>query len=1087
MRHTRGAAALALRVSLVVLLSFTAASAQSVSTAQINGAIRDEGGLALPGVTVNVTQTDTGLTRSVVTDETGSYILQNLPIGPYRLEAALQGFRTYVQTGIVLQVNANPTLNVTLQLGQLEETITVEASAALVETRNPGIGQVVTNEQVVELPLNGRQLTQLILTAGMATSGAGPGNALATPRSYPTITITVAGGLANGMTYILDGGNHNDPYNNLNLPLPFPDAMQEFKVETSALPAQYGHHAAAAVNAVTKSGTNVVHGSGFAFMRDSSLNAKNAFAAIGPDGKRKDDGLRRDQFGGTLGGPIVSGKLFYFGGYQGTRVDVTPSTFFSFVPTAQMLAGDFSTITSPACNAGRTIALRAPFVNNRVDPALFSRVALNVTSRLPKTTDPCGRVDYARKQHSFENIGIGRIDYQLSDDHTLFGRYQLADYRTEADYDPDNILAYSASPQYDTVNSLVLGDTYLLGSNAVSSFRLTVNTADIRKPWIPFFDAQEMGVRNIANMMPGHMRVGVSGGFTIGGSGPGSSNTPTRSFQLVEDLSFVRGAHQIGVGGSFVRQGIDAESYVNAAGNFTFTGAITGLGFGDFLLGRPNTLQQGMVYRLYDRSTYFGSYIQDAWRASSRLTINAGLRWEPYLPFTEELGQFSHFDLEQWGSGVRSTVYKNAPKGVIFSGDPGYPGKAAGEKQLANFAPRVSAAWDVRGDGRMTMRSAWGRFYDLPHLYMFLGFAVAPPLGSVVTVNGASFEDPYANVVGGNPFPLTANPNMTFPQFANWLTFPLDMKPWYSDQWNVSLQRQLGASWAVSANYVNARGHNLPVGDNLNPAVYGPGATVANTNQRRKLSLEDPQQGQYYGLVIAVKPIGTSAYDALLLSVQRRAARGLTISSNYTLSTCTTDLVNYEPAMAGRPLVKPGDLAYDRGSCGPSDRRHVANLSTVYQLPELASGGLGLLANDWQVSAIVRAQSGNFFEVTTGVDNALNGQGNQRPNQIMSDPYLKDGYQWLNPAAFQAPAPGEFGNTPIHAYEGPGTFNVDMGLTRSFRIGGERQIQLRAEVFNLLNNVQLNNPVSSLNNSNFGIITSANDPRIVQLALKYVF
>jgi len=857
MRHSRWAAALALHVSLAVLLSFTTAWAQSVSTAQINGAVRDEGGLALPGVTVNVTQTDTGLTRSIVTDETGSYILQNLPIGPYRLEAALQGFRTYVQTGIVLQVNANPTLNVTLQLGQLEETITVEASAALVETRNPGIGQVVTNEQVVELPLNGRQLTQLILTAGMATSGAGPGNALATPRSYPTITITVAGGLANGMTYILDGGNHNDPYNNLNLPLPFPDAMQEFKVETSALPAQYGHHAAAAVNAVTKSGTNVVHGSGFAFMRDSRLNAKNAFAAIGPDGTRKDDGLRRDQFGGTLGGPIISGKLFYFGGYQGTRVDVTPSTFFSFVPTAQMLAGDFSTITSPACNAGRTIALRAPFVNNRVDPALFSRVALNVTSRLPKTTDPCGRVDYARKQHSFENIGIGRIDYQLSDDHTLFGRYQLADYRTEADYDPNNILAYSASPQYDTVHSLVLGDTYLLGSNAVSSFRLTVNTADIRKPWIPFFDAQEMGVRNIANMMPGHMRVGVSGGFTIGGSGPGSSNTPTRSFQLVEDLSFVRGAHQIGVGGSFVRQGIDAESYVNAAGNFTFTGAITGLGFGDFLLGRPNTLQQGMVYRLYDRSTYFGSYIQDAWRASSRLTINAGLRWEPYLPFTEELGQFSHFDLEQWRSDVRSTVYKNAPKGVIFSGDPGYPGKEAGEKQLANFAPRVSAAWDVQGDGHMTVRSAWGRFYDLPHLYMFLGFAVAPPLGSVVTVNGASFEDPYANVVGGNPFPLTANPDMTFPQFANWLTFPLDMKPWYSDQWNVSLQRQLGASWAVSANYVNARGHNLPVGDNLNPAVYGPGATVANTNQRRKLYLEDPQQGQYYGLVIAVKPIGT--------------------------------------------------------------------------------------------------------------------------------------------------------------------------------------------------------------------------------------
>jgi hypothetical protein len=1086
MRHTRGAARVVLS-SLIVLLSFTTARAQAVSTAQINGAVRDEGGLALPGVTVNVTQTDTGLTRSVVTDETGSYILQNLPIGPYRLEAALQGFRTYVQTGIVLQVNANPTLNVTLQLGQLEETITVEASAALVETRNPGIGQVVTNEQVVELPLNGRQLTQLILTAGMASSGAGPGNALVSPRSYPTIAITVAGGLANGMTYILDGGNHNDPYNNLNLPLPFPDAMQEFKVETSALPAQYGHHAAAAINAVTKSGTNVLHGGAFEFMRDSSLNARDPFAAIGPDGTRKDDGLRRDQFGGTLGGPILAGKLFYFGGLQATRVDVTPSTFFSFVPTEQMLRGDFSAITSPACNAGRTIALRAPFVGTQVDPALFSRIALNVTSRLPRTTDPCGRVDYARKTHTFENIAIGRVDYQAADNHQLFGRYQLADYQSEADYDPNNILAYSLSPLDDTVHSLVIGDTYLLGANAVSSLRIGINNADIQKPWIPFFDATEMGVRNIANMMPGHMRVSVSGGFTIGGSGPGSSSTPTRSFQLTEDLSFVRGAHQIGVGGSYVRQGIDAESYVNAAGTFSFTGAITGLGFADYLLGRPNTLQQGMVYKLYDRSVYTGAYVQDAWRLSSRLTMNLGLRWEPYFPFTEELNQFSHFDMDQWNAGVKSTVYKNAPKGVIFTGDQGYPGNAAGRKQLANFAPRVSSAVDVRGDGRTTVRTAWGRFYDLPHLYMFLGFAVAPPLGSAITVNGASFEDPYANVVGGNPFPLTANPNMTFPQFANWLTFPLDMKPWYSDQWNVSVQKQLGASWAVAANYVNARGHNLPVGENLNPAIYSPGATVANTNQRRKLYLEDPANGQYYGLVIAVKTIGESKYDALLLSLQRRAVRGLTLSTNYTLSKCTTDLVNYEPAMAGRPLIKLGDPGYDRGSCGPADRRHVVNLSTVYQLPELSQGALGMLTNDWQVSAIVRAQTGNFFEVTTGVDNALNGQGNQRANQTLGDPYLKQGYQWLNPAAFAAPAAGTFSSVPIHTYEGPGRFNVDMGITRSFRVGGERQFQLRAEVFNLLNNVQLNNPVSSINSSNFGVITSANDPRIVQLALKYVF
>jgi hypothetical protein len=281
---------LVLRGFWLLLLCAATASAQAVGTAQLNGTVRDEGGLVLPGVTITVTNTDTGLARTVVTNETGSYVLQNLPVGPYRFEASLQGFRTYAQTGIVLQVGANPTLAVVLGLGQLEETVTVEGNAALVETRNPGVGQVITNEQVLELPLNGRQLTELVFQAGLATGGSGgsdapSGGMLNTNiRSYPNTTIVVAGGLSNGMTYSLDGGTHNDPYNNLSLPLPFPDAMQEFKVETSALSAQYGHHSAAAVNAVTKSGTNVMRGNVFEFMRDDSLTATIAFAAIGADG-----------------------------------------------------------------------------------------------------------------------------------------------------------------------------------------------------------------------------------------------------------------------------------------------------------------------------------------------------------------------------------------------------------------------------------------------------------------------------------------------------------------------------------------------------------------------------------------------------------------------------------------------------------------------------------------------------------------------------------------------------------------------------------------------------------------------------------
>src|SRR5216110_3012256 len=302
------------RSLILLLLTSAAASAQAVSTAQINGTVKDSGGLALPCVSVTVTQTETGLTRSVVTSETGAYIVTNLPTGPYRLEAALQGFRTYAQTGIVLQVAAAPAINVVLAVGNLQETVAVEAAAPLVDVQSAGISEVIDNERIVELPLQGRQVTDLIVLAGAAVQTGVVGS-----RNFPGgVNISVAGGLPIGVGYLLDGATHNSPQSNVNLPMPFPDALQEFRVATSGLSAQNGMHAAASVNAVTKSGTNNFHGNGFEFLRDHRLNSKSPFAVIGKDGKRQDDGLRRSQFGGTFGGPIARDKLFFFGGYQGT-------------------------------------------------------------------------------------------------------------------------------------------------------------------------------------------------------------------------------------------------------------------------------------------------------------------------------------------------------------------------------------------------------------------------------------------------------------------------------------------------------------------------------------------------------------------------------------------------------------------------------------------------------------------------------------------------------------------------------------------------------------------------------------------------
>ena len=293
----------------------TAMAAQTVAVAQISGIVRDDSGGVLPGVEVTVMQVETGAARTVFTNEHGAYVLPNLPVGPYRLTVTLQGFNTYVQEGIVLQVQTNPTIDIRLSVGTVNETVTVSAATAMVETRSTGVGQVIDNQRVVEMPLNGRQATELIFLSGLATSA--PAGDLNTNKNYPTVTISVAGGQANGMTFIMDGATHNDPFNNLNLPTPFPDALQEFKVETSALPARYGHHAASAVNVITKAGTNSISGSAFEFLRNYHFNARNALAT-------QRDTLERNQFGGVVGGPILRNKLFYFGGYQGTIENSNP-------------------------------------------------------------------------------------------------------------------------------------------------------------------------------------------------------------------------------------------------------------------------------------------------------------------------------------------------------------------------------------------------------------------------------------------------------------------------------------------------------------------------------------------------------------------------------------------------------------------------------------------------------------------------------------------------------------------------------------------------------------------------------------------
>jgi hypothetical protein len=384
------------------------------ATAQISGTVKDQTGAVLPGVEVMGTQTGTGITRTAVTNETGSYVLTNLAIGPYRLEAALPGFRTFVQTGIVLQVNASPVVNPVLEVGQVTDQVEVKANAALVETRNAGVGQVMENTRILELPLNGRNVESLIVLGGGAAD-ANP--ALGGGRNpFFVGAVSVGGGLASTLNYTLDGANHNTAQDNSYVAMPFPDALEEFKVETGAMGAQNGMKSAGSVTMVTKSGTNGFHGDLFEFVRNGIFNARNAFAT-------NRDTIKRNQFGGTVGGPIARDKLFFFAGYQGTTIRMDPSDVLGFVPTPAMEAGDFTAFASPACNVGRQITLKAPFVNNRVDPGLFSKPAVAFAKLIPSTPDPCGKIKYGNPTLTNEHQVVGRFDYQRSVKHQLFARY----------------------------------------------------------------------------------------------------------------------------------------------------------------------------------------------------------------------------------------------------------------------------------------------------------------------------------------------------------------------------------------------------------------------------------------------------------------------------------------------------------------------------------------------------------------------------------------------------------------------------------------------------------------------------------------
>jgi hypothetical protein len=1083
------------RIPAGVLVSLLAcSSAWAQATAQISGSVKDSSGAVLPGVDVTATQTDTGVSRSTVTDGTGSFALPNLPTGRYRLEMALSGFRTFVQTGIVLQVNASPVINGVLQVGELSETVSVEANAAMIETRTPSVSQVIENERILELPLNGRQVADLVALGGAAVLVDRSSN----QSMQGGARFSVAGGQSFGVAYTLDGAMHNNPYDGANLPLPFPDALQEIEIESSGLSASNSMKSGGAVNAVTRSGTNLFHGSGFEFFRNHRFNANNFFA-------QGVDTLTRNQFGGTIGGPVVQNRLFFFGAYQGTRTRSNPADTIRFVPTPAMLRGDFNAITSPACNAGRPIALRAPFINNQISPSLFSPAAVKLAAKLPSAQDDCGKITYSVPQKVDESQAVTKIDYQLTANHSLFGRYMATTFDVPPAYRlaPDNVLTTTNAGLDNLAQSTALGDTLVLGNNTVNAIRVTINRTALARIHEPAFNAPSLGVK-VHSQLPDFLVLGVTGGFNIGGNTQSLATFVTNSYQVSEDLNLVRGNHQFAVGGNFAYWTVDQFAVNQDTGNFTFNGQATGLGLADFMLGRVSSFQQGSPTDWATTQTYVGVYAQDAWRMSSRLTVNAGLRWEPFLPLHLTRGAVYGFDAGRFRQNVKSTVVRNAPAGLYYPGDSGFPEGAAIFKKWAQFGPRLGFAWDVLGNGTTSLRGYYGIAYDFSAAQNLGNSASAPPHAFRVTLTSppGGLDDPWQGIVGGNPFPYVSSPaNAVYDQFGNFLPVnEYDMEPPQVHSWNLSLQRQLASDLMVSATYMGNRATHLWAQRSLNPAVYIPGgpcviagvtynpcSSTTNTNQRRVLHLQNPQEGRFFGIVDALEDGAGSYYNGVLLSAQKRSARGLTLGGNYTWSHCIGDNTALGAnANINAAYVDPDNRAFDRGNCD-SDRRHNLNITGVVETPSFGNAALRTVATGWRVSGIYRKTSGSFLTILSGQDRALTGAGNQRAQQILGDPYLDtDGLNFLDPAAFAQPELGTLGNMGRNNVEGPGNWQVDMALSRVFPINTQR-VEFRVEAFNLTNNLLRGNPNVNISQNTFGQITTAGDPRIMQFALKYVF
>jgi len=1075
-----------------VFLYACLSTVSAAPTGRIFGRITDPSKAVVPGASVTALNEATQNEQSVITDESGNFLFSNVPVGVYTLSAGHAGFKSYRQPGVVLQVDQSVGLNITLQLGETAEAVTVTAAGAQVDTRSGTISEVVTEKQIAELPLNGRNIQQLVsLQAGVQITGRAFFYNANVPQSVSFFSLSGAPG--NGTNYILDGGDHNDHWTNISMPTPNPDALQEFSVQTSNFTAEYGSKAGGVVNMVVKSGANAFHGSLFDFLRNYSVNSRSFFAL-------KNDGLKRNQYGGTLGGRIIRDKTFFFGSYQGTNTRTIPTSLTAFVPTAAERAGDLSA-RAPASDPLNG----QPFAGNQIPKSrLDPTMAKFLDQLVPLPNGPNGLLTYGQGSPRDSKEWITRIDHTLTGKDRLFGTYFDQRDRGPNSGDAHNVLSLNFGINFLT-KKITVGESHLFSPSFTNEFRFgygdTYTSGESAAPVANNFSWRSIGM-NIPKLTKNPDMLYWGSPF-FGFYAGSLADLDRRSLQFADTVTKIHGRHELKFGGDGIVQYYRNTSEFTADGYMTFGQNRTGSPYADMVMGLMSGFQQiNPSQNIGDRNlTQF--FAQDTFRASRRLTLTLGARYEPYTNWSSRTGTQAIFV-----PGQQSTTYPNLPPGLLTIGDAGVP-KNNINNRWNRFGPRLAFAFDPSGDGRMSIRGGYGMFYDLLATTGFGQFQGMPPFTTSVFINDPfSFTDPYRGQVNPFPAPIPAPPTQPLPRpLGTVFSFPANFDAPRVHQWNLTVERQLPMSFVLRAAYVGAKGDHVQRNRNLNAARFIPGndaqgnplstTAAANVNARR------PYAG--YQTVNYSTSDGTSILHSMLLTVERRLARGLAVKLNYTLQKSLDDAPQTSGAQHQNQLRNP---LGDTDMYGPSDfdRTHRIVGNFVWQVPTPFASfrGARWVLGGWELTGIAVLQTGSPYNVSSAGDPSRSSGGpvyadyiggcdaNARPAGVEAR------LAWFNKGCFQNAAIGTFGNLGRNRLRGPGYKGVDAGVYRNFAIKEGINLQFRTEFFNILNHANFAQPNSSLGNpAAFGTITStagglygegaASDPRIIQFALKLIF